>query len=72
VELSIKPKLLKLTLPGYRTATAVAGEPATKDSQMSVDLVVGGNENVSNTEVVETTQMQSLTASARYSDYVHS
>jgi len=27
---------------------------------------------VSNTEVVETTQMQSLTASARYSDYVHS
>ena len=46
--------------------SAAVGEPATKDSQMSVDLVVGGNENVSNTVVVETTQMQSLTATNRY------
>jgi len=41
------------------------GESGSKDSQMSVDLVVGGNENVSNTVVVETTQMQSVTAPTR-------
>jgi len=41
------------------------GDPASKDSQMTVDLVVGGNENVSNTVVVETTQMQSMTAPTR-------
>jgi len=42
-----------------------AGDPASKDSQMSVDLVVGGNENVSNTVVVETTQVQSLASTTR-------
>jgi len=43
-----------------------AVDPAgSKDSQMSVDLVIGGNDNVSNTVVVETTQMQSLAAPAR-------
>lgn len=46
--------------------SVAAGDPTSKDSQMSVDLVVGGNENVSNTVVVETTQMQSLSAPARY------
>jgi len=50
----------------FGCSNAVVGEPAAKDSQMSVDLVVGGNENVSNTVVVETTQMQSLTAPTRY------
>jgi len=36
--------------------SAVA-ETSVKESQMSMDLVVGGNDNVSNTVVVETTQI---------------
>jgi len=44
---------------------AVAGDIAAKDSQMSVDMVVGDSENVSNTVVVETTQVQTLAAPTR-------
>jgi len=55
-----------LSLSAVSVCNSVSvSDPASKDSQMSVDLVVGGNENVSNTVVVETTQIQSLTAPTR-------